>query len=41
MSRRHDLLVSLFASVLASSLAAQSHHGLDPSNLDKIGRAHV
>src|SRR6266567_4733828 len=34
MSSRHALLVSLFVSVLASSLAAQSHHGLDPANLD-------
>src|SRR5437868_14612626 len=28
------LLVPVFASVLASSLAAQAHHGLDPANLD-------
>src|SRR5436853_3500657 len=34
MSSPHALLVSLFVSVLASSLAAQGHHGLDPSNLD-------
>src|SRR5438477_10437743 len=34
MSSPHALLVSLFVSVLASSLAAQGHHGLDPANLD-------
>src|SRR5207237_7601675 len=34
MSRRHALLVSLFVSVLARPVAAQSHHGLDPANLD-------
>src|SRR5256714_12898643 len=35
MSRRHRLLVPTVACLaIAAPLAAQSHHGLDPANLD-------